>query len=41
MPPNLRDLPQFEQAQALALPNAKQVTNELQLVMLDRDLEQR
>jgi hypothetical protein len=41
MHPNLRDLPQLEQAQALALPNAKQVTNELQLVMLDRDLEQR
>jgi hypothetical protein len=41
MRPNLRDLPQLEQAQALPLPNAKQVTNELQLVMLDRDLKQR
>jgi hypothetical protein len=40
MRPNLRDLPLFEQADALALPNAKQVMNELQLVMLGRDLRQ-
>jgi hypothetical protein len=40
MRPNLRDLPLFEQAHAFALPNAKQVTNELQLVMLGRDHRQ-
>ena len=40
MPPNLGDLPLFEQAHAFALPNAKQVTNELQLVVLGRDLRQ-
>jgi hypothetical protein len=40
MRPNLRDLPLFEQADELALPNAKQVMNELQLVMLGRDLRQ-
>jgi hypothetical protein len=40
MRPNLRDLPLFEQAHALALPNAKQVTDELQLVMLGRELTQ-
>jgi hypothetical protein len=40
MRPNLRDLPLFEQAHALALPDAKQVTNALQLVMLGRDVTQ-
>jgi len=40
MRPNLRDLPLFDQAHAFALPNAKQVTSELQLVMLGRELRQ-